>query len=110
MLLLNQAFMMLWEAILENATLVIALVLILLVAWVYWVAVGRSKRLLSSGRYFSSRDCDYWVFCITDIFQSQLIRHELLGRLGVSSRDGARIVGICLLGIAAIDDRIGGFD
>ncbi|MBO1530507.1 hypothetical protein J3492_04690 [Psychrobacter sp. F1192] len=45
MLLLNQAFMMLWEAILENATLVIALVLILLVAWGYWVAIGRSKQL-----------------------------------------------------------------
>lgn len=45
MLLLNQAFMMLWEAILENATLVIALMLLLLVAWGYWIAVGRNKKL-----------------------------------------------------------------
>ncbi len=45
MLLLNQALMMLWEAILENATLVIALMLILLGAWGYWAAIGRSKQL-----------------------------------------------------------------
>ncbi len=45
MLLLNQAFMMLWEAILENAMLVSVLLLILLVAWGYWVAVGRHKQL-----------------------------------------------------------------
>ncbi|MGM8909491.1 hypothetical protein ACS8FB_05160 [Psychrobacter sp. 1U1] len=45
MLLLNQAFMMLWEAILENATLVIMLLLVLLVAWGYWVIKGRHKKL-----------------------------------------------------------------
>lgn len=47
MLLLNQAFMMLWEAILENATLVIALMLLLLVAWGYWIAAGRNKQMAS---------------------------------------------------------------
>lgn len=45
MLLLNQAFMMLWEAILENATLVIALLLIFLAAWGYWGVKGRHKKL-----------------------------------------------------------------
>ena len=45
MLLLNQALMMLWEAILENATLVIALIMVLLVAWSYWIAAGRKKQL-----------------------------------------------------------------
>ena len=44
MLLLNQMFMMLWEALLENATLVIVLLLILLVAWGYWVTIGRSRQ------------------------------------------------------------------
>lgn len=43
MLFLNQAFMMLWEAILENATLVSALLLILLAAWIYWAVAGRHK-------------------------------------------------------------------
>ena len=45
MLLLNQAFMMLWEAILENRTVVITLLLILLIAWSYWIAAGREKQL-----------------------------------------------------------------
>ncbi|WP_350561015.1 hypothetical protein [Psychrobacter sp. CAL346-MNA-CIBAN-0220] len=45
MLLLNQAFMMLWEAILENATLVSALFLVLIAAWIYWAVVGRYKKL-----------------------------------------------------------------
>lgn len=45
MLLLNQALMMLWEAILENAMLVTVLLLVLLVAWGYWVAAGRYKQL-----------------------------------------------------------------
>jgi hypothetical protein len=45
MLLLNQALMMLWEAILENATLVTALLLILLVAWGYWGVAGRHKKM-----------------------------------------------------------------
>ncbi|WP_201555496.1 hypothetical protein [Psychrobacter sp. 72-O-c] len=45
MLFLNQAFMMLWEAILENATLVSALLLILLAAWIYWAVAGRHKKL-----------------------------------------------------------------
>jgi hypothetical protein len=45
MLLLNQAFMMLWEALLENATLVSILLLILLVAWGFWAMVGRDKKL-----------------------------------------------------------------
>lgn len=44
MLLLNQALMMLWEAILENATLASALLLTLLVAWGYWGIVGRHKK------------------------------------------------------------------
>lgn len=47
MLLLNQAFMMLWEAILENASLVIVLVLMLLITWVYWAVMGNSKRAAS---------------------------------------------------------------
>ena len=46
MLLLNQAFMMLWEAILENAMLVGALFLLLLVTWGYWGVVGRRHKLL----------------------------------------------------------------
>ncbi len=46
MLLLNQALMMLWEAILENATLVIILLLILLVAWGYWAIMARKKQLM----------------------------------------------------------------
>lgn len=45
MLLLNQAIMMLWEAILENAMLVSALLLILLAAWTYWAVAGRHKKL-----------------------------------------------------------------
>lgn len=45
MLLLNQAFMMLWEAILENASLVVTLLLMLLIAWVYWAVIGNRKRL-----------------------------------------------------------------
>lgn len=45
MLLLNQAFMMLWEAILENATLVTTLLLVLLIAWGYWIIKGRQKKL-----------------------------------------------------------------
>ena len=45
MLLLNQALMMLWEAILENAMLVAVLLLVLLVAWGYWIAAGRHKQL-----------------------------------------------------------------
>lgn len=45
MLLLNQAFMMLWEAILENAMLVGVLLLLLLVTWGYWGIVGRRHQL-----------------------------------------------------------------
>lgn len=45
MLLLNQAFMMLWEAILENAILVGVLLLLLLVTWGYWGIVGRRHQL-----------------------------------------------------------------
>ncbi|MDN6276842.1 hypothetical protein [Psychrobacter sp.] len=46
MLLLTQALMMLWEALLENSTLVIVLLLILLIAWGYWAAMGRTKRMM----------------------------------------------------------------
>ena len=45
MLLLNQAFMMLWEAILENAMLVGALFLLLLITWSYWGIAGRHQKL-----------------------------------------------------------------
>ena len=45
MLLLNQALMMLWEAILENAMLVGALLMILLLAWGYWMVAGKNKQL-----------------------------------------------------------------
>ena len=45
MLLLNQAFMMLWEAILENAMLVGTLFLLLLITWSYWGIVGRHQKL-----------------------------------------------------------------
>ena len=45
MLLLNQAFMMLWEAILENTTLVIALLLILLISWGYWAMTSVHKKM-----------------------------------------------------------------
>ena len=45
MLLLNQALMMLWEAILENMTLAIVLALILLMSWIYWMVAGKRKIL-----------------------------------------------------------------
>lgn len=45
MLLLNQALMMLWEAILENAMLVSVLLLLLLASWGYWGVVGRHHKL-----------------------------------------------------------------
>lgn len=45
MLLLNQAFMMLWEAILENAMLVGALFLLLLITWSYRCVAGRHQKL-----------------------------------------------------------------
>lgn len=45
MLLLNQAFMMFWEALMENATLVIILLLILLLVWGFWATTGRSRQM-----------------------------------------------------------------
>ncbi len=45
MLLLNQALMMFWEAILENAALVMALLLLLVVAWGYQIVAHRRKPL-----------------------------------------------------------------